>query len=99
VIARVGAFVPAVFLLLTGYVLAAGEPAAVVGVVGAAALWALGLARRASTVLRVTSSRGAAVTRRSGHRRAARSRLLRQLDPDAAGRTRARAPSGLLPAV
>ncbi|MCW0213758.1 MAG: DUF6412 domain-containing protein [Pseudonocardia sp.] len=96
-IARLYASVPAVVLLLTGYALA-GEPAAVVGVVGAA-LWALGLARQASTVLRVSSSRGPSVTRRSGHRRASRSRLLRQLDPDAAGRTRARAPSGLLPAV
>jgi hypothetical protein len=99
VIGRVGGFVPTVLLLLTGYALAAGSPAAVVGVIGAAALWALGSARHASTVLRVTSSRGPAVTRHSGHRRAARSRLLRQLDPDAAGRTRARAPSGLLPAA
>ncbi|MEU7814569.1 DUF6412 domain-containing protein [Pseudonocardia sp. NPDC049154] len=85
-------------LLLTGWALVAAEPSVLLGVVGAA-LWAMGLARHASAVLRAASARGPAAVRRHGHRRASRSRVLRQLDPDAPGRTRARAPSGLLPAV
>ena len=87
-----------VALLVTGYALTAAEPGVLLGVVGAA-LWAVGLARHASVVPRAASSRGPATARRQRHRRAARSRVLRQLDPDAPGRTRARAPSGLLPAV
>lgn len=84
-------------LLLTGWALVAAEPSVLLGVVGAA-LWAIGLARHASAVLRATSARGPAAVRRHRHR-ASRSRVLRQLDPDAPGRTRARAPSGLLPAA
>ncbi|WP_433503303.1 DUF6412 domain-containing protein [Pseudonocardia halophobica] len=85
-------------LLLTGWALVAAEPSVLLGVVGAA-LWAIGLVRHASAVLRATSACSPAAARRHRHRRASRSRVLRQLDPDAPGRTRARAPSGLLPAV
>jgi hypothetical protein len=87
-----------VALLVTGFALTAAEPGVLVGVVGAA-LWALGLSRHASAVLRAASSRGPATARRHRHRREADARVPRQLDPDAPGRTRARAPSGLLPAV
>lgn len=82
-------------LVLTGFLLTAAEPSVLVGVVGAA-LFALGLARVAAPVL---AGRTPAVVVRQRHHRDPGRRVPRLLDPDAPGRTRARAPSGLLPAV
>jgi hypothetical protein len=83
-------------LVLAGVALTGAEPTVLLGVVGAA-LVALGMARHTAAVLRAV--RGPATARRHGHDRDAAARVPRQLDPDAPGRTRARAPSGILPAV
>lgn len=96
--ARIGSVTQALVLLLLGYVLVAGEPGVVIGVLGAA-LWAWGLARQASVVLRATTAHGPAVAVRALRQARSRGALPRQQDPDAEGHVRARAPSGLLPAV
>jgi hypothetical protein len=83
-----------VALVLTGFALTAAEPTVLVGVVGAA-LFALGLARVAAPAL---LARPPAVVARHRHHRDPGRRVPRLLDPDAPGRTRARAPSGLHPA-
>lgn len=88
----------ALVLLVVGYVLLAGEPGVVIGVLGAA-LWAWGMARHASAVLRTTSAPLHALVVRALRQARARAAAPRQQDPDAAGHTRARAPSGLVPAV
>ena len=95
---RTGTATQALVLLLLGYVLVAGEPGVVIGVLGAA-LWAWGLARHASVVLRAATARGPAVAVRALRQARSRAAVPRQHDPDAAGHIRARAPSGLLPAV
>ncbi|MCF7550044.1 DUF6412 domain-containing protein [Pseudonocardia sp. WMMC193] len=82
-------------LSVAGFALTAAEPSVLVGIVGAA-LFALGFARVAAP------SRLAgppAVVARHRHHRDPGRRVPRLLDPDAPGRTRARAPSGPLPAV
>jgi hypothetical protein len=90
-----GGLIALVAVLLTGFALTAAEPSVLVGVVGAA-LFALGLARAAAPVL---AGRAPAVVARRRHHRDPGRRVPRLLDPDAPGRTRARAPSGLRPAV
>ncbi|RTL64914.1 MAG: hypothetical protein EKK42_23815 [Pseudonocardiaceae bacterium] len=90
--------VQALVLLVLGYALLAGEPGVVIGVLGAV-LWAWGMARHASAVLRVAAAPLHAVTARALRQARSRSAPPRQDDPDAAGHTRARAPSGPLPAV
>ncbi|WP_344411889.1 hypothetical protein, partial [Pseudonocardia ailaonensis] len=82
-------------LVLAGVALSGAEPNLLLGVVGAA-LFALGAARHSSAALRAASGRGPATARRHRHRRDAAARVPRQLDPDAPGRTRARAPSGMV---
>jgi hypothetical protein len=88
----------ALALLVLGYVLVAGEPGVLVGVVGVA-LCAWDLARRGSVVLRAMTGAGPAVVVRALRQSRSRAALFRAQDPDAAGHTRARAPSALLPAV
>ncbi|GAY09372.1 DUF6412 domain-containing protein [Pseudonocardia sp. N23] len=88
----------ALVLLVTGFALLAGEPGVVIGVLGAV-LWAWGMARHASAVMRVAAAPLHAVTARALRQARSRCAPPRQEDPDAAGHTRARAPSGLLPAV
>src|SRR3954463_8367192 len=73
-----------VALLVTGFALTAAEPGVLVGVVGAA-LWALGLSRHASAVLRAASSRGPATARRHRHRREADARAPRPPPPSPGG--------------
>jgi hypothetical protein len=90
--------VQAVVLLVLGCALVAGEPGVVIGVLGAA-LWAWGMARHASAVLRIAAAPLHAVTARALRQSRSRCAPPRQEDPDAAGHTRARAPSGPLPAV
>lgn len=85
-------------LLVLGYVLVAGEPAVLVGVVGVA-LCAWNLARHGLAVLRTTSGATPGVTVRALRQSRSRAAVPRQQDPDAAGHTRARAPSALFPAV
>lgn len=94
---------PALGLFLVGSVLlgvaAGSEPSSlVVGVLGAV-VCAWGLAAHAVAVLPAASGYVPAVAARALHRALARRAVPRQRDPDAAGHTRARAPSGLLPAV
>ena len=84
-----------VVVLLTGFALTAAEPGVLLGVLGAA-LFAVGLARTAAVV---AVTRPPAPVARHRHHRDPGRRVPRLLDPDAPGRTRARAPSGLLPAV
>ena len=72
-----------------------GDPSLVAGVVGAALICAWGLAR---TVSRRTDLAVPAVVARSHHRALAGRAVPRQCDPDAAGRTRSRAPSDYTPA-
>jgi hypothetical protein len=70
------------------------EPALVAGVLGALlCVWAARPARAAAVLA------GPAVAARARRRALARRGTPAQRDPDAAGRTRSRAPSGLLPAV
>ncbi|NMH96027.1 DUF6412 domain-containing protein [Pseudonocardia acidicola] len=95
---RTGTVAQALALLVLGYVLVAGEPGVVIGVLGAA-LWAWGMARHACVVLRATTISGPATAVRALRRSLDRAAVPRQQDPDAPGHTRARAPSGLLPAV
>ena len=78
---------------LTDGVLA--EPALLLGAVGALLL-AWGVVRPAGLPSRVP---GPPVAARDRRRTLARAAVPRQRDPDAAGHTRSRAPSGLLPAV
>jgi hypothetical protein len=72
-----------------------GDPALVAGVVGAALICAWGLAR---TVAQRTDLAVPAIVARSHHRALAGRAVPRQRDPDAAGRTRSRAPSDATPA-
>ncbi len=88
----------ALVLLVLGYALVAGEPGVLVGVVGVA-LCAWNLARHHAAVLRTATGAGPAVAARTLRRSRLRGAVARQQDPDAAGHTRARAPSALLPAV
>lgn len=74
------------------------EPSLVLGVL-AALLCPWGAVHRAAVVLPTASRSGPAVAAREHHRVLARRAVPRQRDPDAAGHTRSRAPSGLLPAV
>lgn len=89
-------------VLLLGSVLVAvstvTEPSLLVGVLGAL-LCAWGLASRSMAILPTAAAYGPAVAARDHHRALARRAVPRQRDPDAAGHTRSRAPSGLLPAV
>lgn len=71
------------------------EPALVAGVLGAL-LCAVAAARPVRTAAALA---GPAVAARARRRALARRGTPAQRDPDAAGRTRSRAPSGLLPAV
>jgi hypothetical protein len=88
----------ALALLVLGYGLLAGEPGVLIGVVGVA-LCAWDLARRGSVVLRTITGAGPAVAVRALRQSRSRAALPRAQDPDAAGHTRARAPSALFPAV
>ncbi|MGH3931485.1 MAG: hypothetical protein ACRDTF_16120 [Pseudonocardiaceae bacterium] len=85
-------------LLVLGYVLLAGEPGVLIGLMGVA-LGAWALARRGLVVLRMTTGAGPAVAVRALRRSRLRAVVPRAQDPDAAGHTRARAPSVLFPAV
>lgn len=91
-------------LLVFGGVLAAGETTllgGVVGVLGAAvalSAWALAR-RRVAAALRTSTGAGPAVSVRAWWAARLRAAPPRQQDPDAAGHTRARAPSALTPAV
>ncbi len=102
-----GAVVQAAGLLLLGSTLvgtavagtgAITEPSLVLGVL-AALLCAWGALRHVAVVLPTASGSGPAVAAREHHRVLARRAVPRQRDPDAAGHTRSRAPSGLIPAV
>lgn len=89
-------------LLLLGSVLVSTavflEQSLLMGVLGAL-LCAWGLARRPALVLPAAACTRLAVAAREHHRALARRAVPRQRDPDAAGHTRSRAPSELLPAV
>jgi hypothetical protein len=85
-------------LLVLGYVLVAGEPGVLIGAVGVA-LCAWNLARHGLAVLRTPTGAGPAVAVRGLRQSRSREAVPRQQDPDAAGHTRARAPSALFPAV
>jgi Family of unknown function (DUF6412) len=77
---------------------ASGEPALLVGVLGAL-VCAIGLARHAAALLPGIAG-GVPAAAATARRRALAGRAIpRQCDPDAPGHTRSRAPSGLLPAV
>ncbi|MFC4945558.1 DUF6412 domain-containing protein [Pseudonocardia sp. GCM10023141] len=96
-------FAPVAALLLLGSLLvgvsaAAAEPSLLLGVLGAL-LCAWGLAAHGVVVLPTTAVYGPAIAARDHHRALARRAVPRQRDPDAAGHTRSRAPSGLFPAV
>jgi len=95
---RPSTIVQAFALLVLGYVLVAGEPGVLIGVVGVA-LCALALAGRGVAVLRTTTGAGPAVAVRALRRSRLRAVVPRAQDPDAAGHTRARAPSVLFPAA
>jgi len=95
---RLSTIVQALALLVLGYVLVAGEPGVLIGVVGLA-LGAWTLARRGVAVLRTTSGAGPAVAVRALRRSRLRAVVPCAQDPDAAGHIRARAPSVLFPAV
>ncbi len=95
---RPSTIVQAFALLVLGYVLVAGEPGVLIGVVGVA-LCALTLAGRGLAVLRTTTGTGPAVAVRALRRSRLRAVVPRAQDPDAAGHTRARAPSVLVPAA
>ncbi|GEL18519.1 DUF6412 domain-containing protein [Pseudonocardia asaccharolytica] len=88
----------AIALLVLGYVLVAGEPGVLIGVLGAA-LWAWGLVRHTAAGLRTAPGAGPAVLARALRQSRSRAAVPRQQDPDAAGHARPRAPSGLVPAV
>lgn len=95
-----GAWAQAAALLLLGSFLvgAMAEPTLVVGVLGAV-LCAIGLAHHTAAVLPAITGAVPAVAARERRRALARRAVPRQRDPDAAGHTRSRAPSGLLPAA
>ncbi|MFC5993196.1 DUF6412 domain-containing protein [Pseudonocardia hispaniensis] len=95
---RTSTIAQALALLVLGYVLVAGEPGVLLGVLGAA-LWAWGLVRHAGVALRTATGAGPAVLVRALRQSRSRVAAPRQQDPDAAGHTRPRAPSGPLPAV
>ena len=95
---RLSTIVQAFALLVLGYGLVAGEPGVLIGVLGVA-LCAWTLARRGLAVLRATSGAGPAVAVRALRRSRLRAVVPRAQDPDAAGHTRARAPSVVFPAV
>lgn len=95
---RPSTIVQAFALLVLGYVLVAGEPGVLIGVVGVA-LCALTLVGRGVAVLRMTTGTGPAVAVRALRRSRLRAVVPRAQDPDAAGHTRARAPSVLVPAA
>jgi len=81
---------------LVGALMPDAEPSLVLGAVGALLLvW--GVARPVGSPS--TAGPGPAVAAREHRRTLARRAVPRQRDPDAAGHTRSRAPSGLLPAV
>jgi hypothetical protein len=86
--------------LLVGVVSAATatEPALLIGVLGAL-LCAWGVARHAADMLPRHAAAGPAAAARQRRRALERQAVPRQRDPDAPGRTRSRAPSGILPAV
>lgn len=88
----------AFLLLVLGYALVAGEPGVLIGVVGVA-LYAWSLACHGSGVLRTATGAGPAVAARWLRQSRLRGAVARQQDPDAAGHTRARAPSALFPAA
>ena len=83
----------AALLMLGSVLLAVSEPSLVAGVVAAL------LVLCASAALPVPGGTGPAAAARARRRALARRAVPRQRDPDAPGHTRARAPSGLLPAV
>jgi hypothetical protein len=85
-------------LLVLGYALVAGEPGVLIGVVGVA-LCAWTLARHGLAVLRTTTGAGPAAAMRALRQSRLRAAVPHAQDPDAAGHTRARAPSALFPAV
>lgn len=85
-------------LLALGYALIAGEPGVLIGVVGVA-LCAWELARLCLAVQRRCTGTGPAAAVRALQQSRSRAAMPRAQDPDAAGHTRARAPSELLPAV
>ena len=89
--------VAAVLTALAGTALGAESPL-VAGVLGAL-LCAWALARYTAVVLPAVSGGRPAVAARDHHRALARRAVPWQRDPDAAGHTRSRAPSELLPAV
>lgn len=74
------------------------EPALLLGVLGAL-LCAWGVVGRAHAAPAAAAGSGPAFAARDHHRALARRAVPRQRDPDAAGHTRSRAPSELLPAV
>jgi hypothetical protein len=87
--------VGAVLAVLAG---TAAEPALVVGVLGTLVVaWAV--AREVAVVLPALTGTGPVVAARDHHRALARRPVPRHRDPDDPGRTRARAPSELLPAA
>lgn len=91
--------VQALGLFVLGSVLVAGEPGVLINLVGVA-LCAWTLARHGlAAVPRINTGIGPAVAVRALRRSRLRTAVPRALDPDAAGHTRARAPSVLLPAV
>lgn len=74
------------------------ESSLLLGVLGALLL-AWGVVGRAAALPVAALGSGPAVAARDHHRALARRAVPRQRDPDAAGHTRSRAPSELLPAV
>ena len=97
---QVGAWAAGVLLLgslLISAVLLGGtvEPAVLVGVLGALlCLWSVRAGAGSAVPAAVRT-----ISARERRRALARRGVPAQRDPDAAGRTRSRAPSGLLPAV
>lgn len=91
-----------VFTVVSGVVAAlastGAEPSVVVGVLGTL-LVAVAVARNVAVVLPAVTGIGPVVAARDHHRALARRPVPRHRDPDAAGHTRSRAPSELLPAV
>jgi hypothetical protein len=83
---------------LVGAAASATEPALLIGVLGAL-LCAWGVARHAADMLPRRAAAGPAAAARQRRRALERQAVPRQRDPDAPGRTRSRAPSGILPAV
>jgi hypothetical protein len=94
----VWAHVAALMLLGSLLVGAVGEPALLVGVLGAL-ICAIGLARHAAAVLPALVAGVPAVAATARRRALAGRAVPRQRDPAAPGHTRSRAPSAVLPAV